>query len=117
MSAPSGYFKSRPRWADVARAVPIERQKRSGRIEIFRVGSVPVPVEKFHCEKLIEKVRDVAGMQSSSCPIVGAREPALSEGREEIESDRRQQDFRVPETECSLQNCVRCWQRFSPCSM
>lgn len=35
-----------------------------------------------------------------------AREPALPDRRKEIERDRSQQDFGVPECESSLQNCV-----------
>ena len=35
-------------------------------------------------------------------------EPALTECAEEIERDRSQQDLGIPETERSLQNCVRC---------
>jgi hypothetical protein len=38
-------------------------------------------------------------------------EPALTECAEEIERDRSQQDLGIPETERSLQNCVRCWRR------
>ena len=80
------------------------------RIEIFRVAAVALTFEKFHCHERIEKICDAASMQLKFFADLRACEPALTECREEIESDRGQQDLRIPETKRSLQNCVRCWR-------
>jgi hypothetical protein len=87
-----------------------EIQSGGGRVKIFRVGTVALTFEEFHCHERIEKICDAARMQVKSLADLRAREPALTECAEEIERDRSQQDLGIPETERSLQNCVRCWR-------
>jgi hypothetical protein len=41
-------------------------------------------------------------------PYLRAGEPARAECGEKIKRDCGEQDFRIPEAEASLQNCVRC---------
>jgi hypothetical protein len=66
--------------------------------------------EEFHCHERIEKIcRAARDADRVSCRSPH-RKPALTESAEEIERDRGQQDLGIPETECSLQNCVRRWR-------
>jgi hypothetical protein len=59
----------------------------------------------------IEKICDAKRMQVKFLAHLRTCEPALTECAEEIERDRSRLDLGIPETERSLQNCVRCWRR------
>jgi len=80
----------------------------AGVLKYFASAPSPFALEEFHRHKRIEKIGDAAWMQGEFFPDLRAGEPARAEFGEKIKGNCGEQDFRIPNAEASLQNCVRC---------
>ena len=78
-------------------AVPIEEQRRLGRVAVARVGPVAIALEKAQGEQRVEEIGVGPRVEAERLLQIAAGHGPVAEGGEQPHFQGREQDFRRPE--------------------